>query len=347
VRRLVMTALRHLEMQEGPSPSPPPGWVRLRMEASALGLTQLQLLSGSTSTGGLPRVLGHEMVGRVEELGAGVTEPRKGTLVVVDCLFGCGRCERCLEGSEVICPEFRMIGYTIDGGYAEEVVVPAANAFALPAGTPPAEAAMLASALPSAVRAVRRAEVAATDRVVVIGAGSIGDLIAQVARAKGASVVLADVDEQRLADVAKHAVATVTLDPEERQEDGRGRILAAAGAARGADVTFEAAGTREALDLAMAATRPGGTLLAAGLPGGDLGFSSKTAREAVVQELTVRGTFAYSRTDFPQVIALYMGGHIDLSTVMAEPVRLEDVPATVEQMWQAGTAGRRHPVLIP
>jgi threonine dehydrogenase-like Zn-dependent dehydrogenase len=316
------------------------------MEASALGLTQLQLLSGSTSTGGLPRVLGHEMVGRVQELGPGVTEPQPGTLVVVDCLFGCGRCERCLEGSEVICPEFRMIGYTIDGGYAGGVVVPAANTFALPDGTPPAEAAMLASALPSAVRAVRRAGVAATDRVVVIGAGSIGDLIAQVARAQGASVVLADVDAQRLADVAGHAAATVTLDPAEPVPDARLRILSAADAARGADVTFEAAGSREALDLALAATRPGGTLLAAGLPPGDFGFSFKTAREAVLQELTVRGSFAFSRTDFPRVIGLYLGGHIDLSTVMAAPIRLEEVPKTVETMWQTGTSGRRHPVLM-
>jgi D-arabinose 1-dehydrogenase-like Zn-dependent alcohol dehydrogenase len=162
-----MTALRRLELEDGPAPELPAGWVRLEMLASALGLTQLQLLGGSTSTGGLPRVLGHEMVGRVAELGTGVTAPPVGALVVADCLFGCGRCPRCLEGSEVVCPSLRMIGYTIDGGYAEQVVVPATHVFELPAGTSPAEAVMLASALPSSVRAVRRSGLAAGQRAVV------------------------------------------------------------------------------------------------------------------------------------------------------------------------------------
>ena len=97
MRRLLMTALRTLELEDGPQPEIPPGWLRLDMTASGLGLTQLQLLSGSTSTGGLPRVLGHEMVGRVSELGAGVAAPAVGSLVVVDCLFGCGRCDHAVS----------------------------------------------------------------------------------------------------------------------------------------------------------------------------------------------------------------------------------------------------------
>ena len=341
MRRLVMDALRHVELQDGPAPAVPPGWVRLDMLASALGLTQLQLLSGSTATGGLPRVLGHEMVGRVAELGAGVASPAVGRLVVADCLFGCGRCPRCLEGSEVVCPSFRMIGYTLDGGYAEQVVVPATHVFELPDGTDPAEAVMLASALPSAVRAVRRSGLKAGDRAVVVGAGSIGDLLAQVARAAGASVVVADTDAARLHEVATHAEEVVHLSGDSREE-----LLQAVGGDRGADVAFEAAGTRDALELAMAVTRPGGTLLAAGLAPGNLGFESRTIREAVVQEITVRGSFAFARADFPTVIALYLGGHIDLSTVLAPAIRLEEVPATVAEMWERGTRGRRHPVLI-
>jgi threonine dehydrogenase-like Zn-dependent dehydrogenase len=346
MRRLVMAELRRLELGEGPEPEPPPGWVRLRMAASALGLTQLQLLGGSTSTGGLPRVLGHEMVGHVVEHGAGVTAPPLGSLVVADCLFGCGRCARCLEGSEVICPSFRMIGYTIDGGYADEVVVPAANVFVLPDGTPPAQAVLLASAVPSSVRAVRRAGVRPGDRVIVVGAGSIGTLSAQVARAHGASVVVADVDPRRLAEIGGGSIGTVALEAEEPPAAARERLLAAAGAEAGADVAIEAAGATEALELALAVTRPGGTLLAAGLPPGPLAFAARTAREAVLQEITIRGSFAFSRTDFPRSIELYLQGRLDLSQVTAEPVGLAEVPGTVETMWREGTAGRRHPVLI-
>ena len=346
MQRLVMTALRHLEMEEGPRPQLRAGWVRLQMVASALGLTQLQLLGGSTATGGLPRVLGHEMVGHVTELGDGVEMPTIGSLVVVDCLFGCGRCARCLNGSEVICPSYRMIGYTIDGGYAEEVVVPAASAFLLPPGTPPEEAVLLASALPSAVRAVRRAEVAPGDRVVVVGAGSLGDLIAQVARAQGATVIVADINRERLDDLRGHVDGTVALDVDEPVQTARDRLLAAAGAQLGADVAFEAAGTRSALELSLAVTRPGGTVLAAGLPEGPLAFSNRSVREAVLQEVTVRGSFAYSRMDFPRVIELYLSGRLDLASVTAQSIRLGEVPATVDRLWREGTAGRRHPVLI-
>ena len=340
-----MTALRRLEMDEGPAPRPPAGWVRLRVAASALGLTQLQLLGGSTSTGGLPRVLGHEMVGRVVEHGAGVTAPPLGSLVVADCLFGCGRCARCLEGSEVICPDFRMIGYTIDGGYADEVTVPAANVFLLPPGAPPAEAVLLASAVPSAVRAVARAGVRPGDRVIVVGAGSLGTLAAQVAAAHGATVVLADVDGGRLSDLAG-SFATVAIGDGEAPAEARPRLLAAAAAEAGADVAIEAAGTDPALELAFAVTRPGGTLLAAGLPPGPLSFSARTAREAVLQEVTIRGSFAFSRTDFPRAIELYRQGRLDLASVTAAAVTLDEVPATVEAMWREGTAGRRHPVLV-
>jgi len=340
-----MTDLRRLELREGPAPQPPAGWVRLRMVASALGLTQLQLLSGWISTGGLPRVLGHEMVGRVVEHGAGVTDPPLGSLVVADCLFGCGRCARCLEGSEVICPSLRMIGYTIDGGYADEVVVPAANVFVLPPATPPAEAVLLASAVPSAVRVVARAGVRPGDRVIVVGAGSIGTLAAQVARAHGASVVLADLDPQRLADL-EGEIGTVALGKDEPPSEARARLLAAAAAEDGADVAIEAAGADEALELAFAVTRPGGTLLAAGLPPGPLAFSARTAREAVVQEITIRGSFAFSRTDFPRTIELYLQGRLDLARVTARPVALAEVPDTVERMLREGTAGRRHPVLV-
>ena len=341
-----MTALRNLELQVGPRPHLRPGWVRLEMVASALGLTQLQLLGGSTSTGGLPRVLGHEMVGRVTEVAEGVESPPLDSLVVVDCLFGCGRCARCLDGSEVICANYQMIGYTIDGGYAEEVVVPAANAFELPPATPPEEAVLLASALPSAVRAVRRAEVGPGDRVVVVGGGSVGALIAQVARVQGATAVVGDVDGRRLDSLKDHVDGTVLLAEDEPIEASRARLLAAAGADLGADVAFEVAGTQGALDLALALVRAGGTLLTAGLPPGPLAFPSRTVRDAVLQEVTIRGSFAYSRTDFPRVVDLYLSGRLDLRSVTSEVVRLEDVPATVERIWQEGTAGRRHPILI-
>ena len=202
MRALLMVGEGRLEMKEIPTPEVPQGWALLRTVASAAGLFHTQMVKGMLDTAGLPRTLGHEIVGEVVKA-ASPASPSPGTLVVVDAVVGCGVCEWCIRGEDSICPWMRHLGIDLDGGFAEYVIVPEANIFRLPSDIRIEEAVMLSSVLPAAVHAVARAGVSTGTRVAVSGIGSIGFTVCQVARAFGATtVVAADVSDDQLAAVS-------------------------------------------------------------------------------------------------------------------------------------------------
>ncbi|MCY3777178.1 MAG: alcohol dehydrogenase catalytic domain-containing protein, partial [Candidatus Aminicenantes bacterium] len=198
MRALGMYEGGRLELEETSIPQPPPGWGLVRSIASAAGLFQAQMLSGMLPTDGYPRILGHEIVGEVAQVTSDAAPP-EGSMVVVDAVVGCSVCEWCITGDDMICPWMRHLGINIDGGFADYVAVPESHMFPIKPGTPVEEAVMLGSALPASVHAARRAGIRGGHQVVVTGVGSIGLTICQVARAMGATTVVAvDIADDRL-----------------------------------------------------------------------------------------------------------------------------------------------------
>lgn len=334
-----------LEQVEAPG-TPPRGMVAVDVAASGLGLTQLQILERILDPGALPRVLGHEITGTVSALGEAVNAPAVGAKVLVNAFVGCGSCRQCLAGRESICRRHHFIGVDMDGGYAERVVVPAKQVCVLPSEIDDGEAILLNSAVPTAVHAVRRAGVGPGDRVAVLGAGSVGVLLCQVARAFGAVwVVAADVAQaslERVSPYADEVVDTSGLDP-----------AAAASAtleqfpSGGPEIVFEAAGQKTTLDAALQTARTGGTVLLIGLCEGATPLEFRDyVREVIQHELTLRATYAYSRQDFPVAVALHGAGRLDVKPLIGERVDLADVPAMVEQMRTHGVGGVRHVVTV-
>jgi propanol-preferring alcohol dehydrogenase len=135
-----MRALRYhgpktpLRLEEIAAPSPGPGDVVVRVTAAGLCHTELHFLSGLLDLGVRPLTLGHEIVGRIEQVGAGVNPDRIGERVIVHYYVGCGGCRFCLGGDENLCDALRAeLGFVTDGGFAELVRAPARNAVALPA----------------------------------------------------------------------------------------------------------------------------------------------------------------------------------------------------------------------
>jgi L-iditol 2-dehydrogenase len=348
MRALYMTDFEQLELGERPAPGEPSSdQILVKVVASALGVTQLQLLEGLLHAGQLPRILGHEIVGTVEQVGQVVSGLAPGDLVVVDPLVGCGACPRCLAAEEEICPHHHYLGMNADGGYADYVLVPARQAFRLPPSTPPEEAVMLASAAPTAVHAVRRAGVKPLDTVVVLGVGSIGLMLVQVARAWGATrIVAVDLDDEWLAVASPFVDATVNNSEGSAGEVER-RIRAAAERDDGADVVFESAGTAETLGLALDTVRAGGTVLALGLLVGRQSIAfADFVQDFSLRELTIRSTYAYTRADFPLVTGLYAAGKLDVRRLRGEVLALADVPAMIAVMRREGLRGRRHVVRL-
>jgi propanol-preferring alcohol dehydrogenase len=180
-------AAGRLEAAELPLPQPGPGQLRVKVSACGVCRTDLHVVDGELPEPKLPLVPGHEVVGRVDALGAGVTGFALGQRVGVPWLgFACGACEYCTSGRENLCAGARYTGYQLDGGYAGYCVADARYAFALPEGYSDSEAAPLLCAGLIGHRAYRLA--GAAKRLGVYGFGAAAHIMIQVALWDGREV---------------------------------------------------------------------------------------------------------------------------------------------------------------
>jgi propanol-preferring alcohol dehydrogenase len=178
-----------LELAEIPTPDPEPGQVRIRIRACGICHTDLHIVEGDLVAPSLPLVLGHQVVGVVEAVGAGAERLHEGERVGVAWLaWTCGTCPRCLEGRENLCARARFTGYDVPGGYAEAMVADARYAYRLPPSYADHEAAPLLCAGIIGYRSLKLAEVRPGERVGLFGFGASAHLAIQVARHWGCEV---------------------------------------------------------------------------------------------------------------------------------------------------------------
>lgn len=172
-----------------PAPEPAPGQVRLQVQACGVCHTDLHLVEGEIALPRLPIVPGHQIIGRVDALGAGVTRFALGDRVGVPWLYSaCGQCDYCRRGRENLCDEARFTGQHADGGFAQYMVVPAHFAYAIPAGFPDEQAAPLLCAGIIGYRSLRLSEIEPGGRLGLYGFGASAHVAIQVARHWGCEV---------------------------------------------------------------------------------------------------------------------------------------------------------------
>ncbi|MCX7681197.1 MAG: zinc-dependent alcohol dehydrogenase family protein [Anaerolineae bacterium] len=173
---------RPLEWAELPVPEPGPGEIRLVVHACGICRTDLHTVEGELALPKLPLVPGHQVVGVVEAVGAGVTRFAVGQRVGVPWLYRtCGQCPFCLEGMENLCADAHFTGLHADGGYAEAMIVPQEFAYPLPAGFSDAEAAPLLCAGIIGYRALKLSQVRPGQRLGLYGFGGSAHITIQVA----------------------------------------------------------------------------------------------------------------------------------------------------------------------
>jgi 2-desacetyl-2-hydroxyethyl bacteriochlorophyllide A dehydrogenase len=250
MRAAYCTAPRRIELRDVPDPTPAAGEVLVRVAACGICGSDLHYFTGAAPP---PAVcLGHEIVGRVASPAEGFAA---GEEVVIEPLIACGRCDRCRAGQPNLCPRLRILGSMAPGGFAEAVAVPATTLFRLPPGLP-IERAMLAEPLAVGVHACHLAAVDPGQRILVLGAGAIGLLVAFAAiQAGGAVTVSARHPHQ--ADAARALGAeVVAAEPD---------AVRAWSESAPSDVVLETVGGGgTTLDLALEAVRPGGRIVALG-----------------------------------------------------------------------------------
>jgi len=195
-------------------PEPGPGEVLVRLEACGIGLTVLNCIRGDLANDPslLPRVPGHELVGRVEAVGAGVVSPAPGQRVMAYFYLACGVCHACRSGRDSLCQDLAgWVGVHRDGGYAPYTVLPAQNLLPLPDSIPVSLATTIPDAVATPLHVCKtRAQIGPGDRVVVIGAGGgVGIHMVQMARLFGAQVAGLEIVKSKFDLIAEMGAAPV------------------------------------------------------------------------------------------------------------------------------------------
>jgi alcohol dehydrogenase len=248
--------------------------VIVKMVATTICGTDLHILKGDTPEVEVGRILGHEGIGDITEVGAGVTQLAVGDRVILSCVSSCGQCSNCRQGlySHCLDPEGLagigwIFGYMIDGTQAEYVRVPFAenSVYKLPDGVSEAEGILLSDILPTGFEiGVQYGQVNPGDVIAVIGSGPVGLSAVMTARLYGPSKIIAiDLDEARL----KRALdfgATETVNSADA--DWKKQVFALTDGA-GVDVAIEAVGLPQTFTMATEIVRPGGSVANIGVHG--------------------------------------------------------------------------------
>lgn len=321
---------RPLAVEEVPVPDPGPGQVLIRVVASGVCHTDLHAADGDWPVKPkLPFVPGHEGVGHVAALGAGVTSLKEGDRVGVPWLHSaCGACEYCLTGWETLCPNQQNTGYSVDGGFAEYVLAPAAYAGRLPDAVDFVQAAPVLCAGVTTYKGIKELDVKPGDWVVVSGIGGLGHLAVQYARAMGLHVAAVDVADEKL-DLARELGAELTVNC--ASEDATERIQGATGGAHGVLIT---AASPPAFRQGLGMLRRGGTCVLVGLPPGDF---PAPIFDVVLKRLTVRGSIVGTRMDLQEALQFAAEGKIR-SAVETQP--LEAINDVFDRLRRGDVRGR-------
>ena len=308
-----------------------PGEARVRVESAGLCGTDVRIFSGQHGAyaGVTDRVPGHEIVGRLIELGAGATStPPLGTRVFVAPNFGCGECGFCRHGDENLCRSTQALGITRDGGFAEEVVVPApavrsGNLIALADEQDPSTATLI-EPLACVVRGQDKVSLASGDTVYVAGAGPVGLLHVALARARGASLIVCSDRSATRREAAGRAGADTALDWSTTDPEV---ALAELTQGRGVDVVVAAAPSHDLQAQSLRLAAPSGrVLLFAGLPRSRPTVKLDT-NLVHYKELVVTATTASSLLDCTAAARLLATELPDLGWVVTDTFSLDDAEA--------------------
>ncbi|MGC2698022.1 MAG: zinc-dependent alcohol dehydrogenase [Candidatus Angelobacter sp.] len=320
-----------LAIEEVERPKPGENEVLIQVEACGVCHSDLHIVDGDWKQFGgitkIPLIPGHEVAGRVAEVGSGVRELKPGDRVGVPWIFWtCGECEFCREGNENLCVKQKITGLTVDGGYAEYIKAPATHATKIPHSVSSAQAAPLFCAGVTVYRAIKKANLAAGQRLAVFGVGGLGHLAIQIGKQLGAEVTAVDIADDKLA-LAASLGATRTVNATSTN------VVKELRRAGGAHVALVTSGAKAAYDTAFPCIRPTGRLLVVGLPA-EICFPPIMMAAG---EVHIQASAVGTRQDLSEVLAMAAAGKLHCQ-VATRP--LADANAVLDEMRSGKISGR-------
>jgi propanol-preferring alcohol dehydrogenase len=310
-----------LEVADVPEPPPlEPDQLLVRVDACGICGTDLHVMEGKSFRPNLPFVLGHEPVGTVVEVGSAEFAPWLGVRVTATIFVGCGQCRACKSGAERLCLDMRSITglFKSAGGYAEYLVLRASQAVEVPSALTSETAASLADAGPTAVNAARTALTRNPSRILVVGAGPVGFLVAELLRMKGhVPTVVEYLPLRREALFLEHSVASslqgIDFEP---------------------DVLIDCSAGEEVAPWALEHLAPRGVFVV-------VGFQTVPQFElipVVRKELAFLGIRSGSREDLIHILDLAATRRIRLPEVATWP--LEGINEALTELWGGRVRGK-------
>ncbi|KAJ9620174.1 hypothetical protein H2203_007939 [Taxawa tesnikishii (nom. ined.)] len=270
-----------------------------------------------------PMVLGHESSGIVHSVGDKVTSVKPGDRVAMEPGIPCRRCARCKEGKYNLCPDMAFAATPpYDGTLAKYYALPEDFCYKLPEHVPLEHGAVV-EPLSVAVHIVRQqANVEPGQTVAIWGAGPVGLLCMAVAKAFGASKIIAiDINEERLSFAQQYAATHAFRAKKESPADSAKRLIQECDLGAGADVAIDATGAEICIQTAIHALRVGGTYVQGGMGANEIKFPIMMA---CTKELNVKGSFRYSQGDYHTAVELLSTGRVSVDKIVTGKVKFED-----------------------
>jgi threonine dehydrogenase-like Zn-dependent dehydrogenase len=326
----VFRAVNQFGIQEVARPRPGAGEAVIRVTLTTICGTDLHIVRGEYPVAP-GRIIGHEPVGVIEELGPGLTGYAVGDRVLVGAITPCGQCNSCLSGHLSQCGHGSghealggwRLGNTLQGSQAEYLLVPnaQANLAKIPVDLSDEQVVLLADIASTGISGAESGGVRIGDAVVVLAQGPIGLCATAGAKLMGASLIIGvDGDENRLR-FARKMGADVVLD--HRHTDVAAEVKRLTGG--GADVAIEALGTQQTFETALRCLRPGGTLSSLGVYSGKLGIPYEAFNAGLGDHRIVTTLCPGGKERMRRLMTLVQSGRLDLTPLLTHSYRLEDI----------------------
>jgi 2-desacetyl-2-hydroxyethyl bacteriochlorophyllide A dehydrogenase len=316
---VVLEAPESLRIEERPEPTADRENVVVRVRAIGICGTDVSIFGGNVPVD-YPLVLGHEMVGTLEDPVAGLAP---GTRVVVDPNVFCGTCYQCLKGQENVCAKAELMGRDRDGAFTDLLAVPARNVYPIPDEINDQTAPLL-QVLTTCLHAQRQTKLFPQDSVVVLGLGVSGLLHLQLAKARGAHPVIGVTRSGSKRSLAARLGADLVIDP---SDPALKEQVAEATQGQGPDLAIECVGKTETLAQAIDVVRVGGRIIVFGTITEDVG--ELPFYQLYYKELSLVNPRAAKPEDFPTSIGLVAAGTVELDPLITHTFPLESAEEAI------------------
>lgn len=292
--------------------------VLVKVAACGLCRTDLHYLKGLPTAMKPPIILGHEISGVVDKLGANVKTFKEGDRVLIPPVFACGVCEYCRSGRGTICAKQTMVGNHRDGGFAEYISVPASDIFHLPAPIPLLEGSIISDAISTPYHAVvNRGQVKPGENVLVIGCGGVGLSTIQMASVAGGNVIAVDIYDEKL-EMAKKMGAIMTFNG--KNEENLPKTIKKTVGGGGVDIAFEVIGNPVTIEQAFKSLKWGARLIQVGYTSKDV---SLNAGKIMFCEMQVQGSLGCGLQDYPKIIQMIKYGKFKVKEMVTHRYTLD------------------------